>query len=162
MFDGNEDFVEITDSNDFNITNQITVAAWVKVDVFDKQWQAVVTKGDRSWRLQRNSGESSLEFACSGLIVPGNRWGAVHGTVGVIGGQWHHAVGVYDGEQISLYIDGKLDASAKAIGKIRINDKAVLIGENSEKRGRFWIGAIDDVRIYSYGMSAEEVADLAK
>lgn len=77
-------------------------------------------------------------------------------------GQWHHAAGVYDGEEISLYIDGELDVSAKAGGKIRVNDKAVLIGENSEKRGRYWIGAIDDVRVYSYGLTAEEVAVLSK
>jgi len=155
VFDGNEDFVDIADSNDLNIVNQITVAAWIKVDAFDKAWQAVVGKGDRSWRLQRNAGNTGLEFACSGLLVPGNRWGSIYGTVDVNDGQWHHATGVYDGEQLSLYIDGKLDVSAKAVGKIRVNDKAVLIGENSEKRGRYWTGAIDDVRIYSYGLSAE-------
>jgi len=162
VFDGNEDFVDITDSNDLNIVNQVTVATWIKVDAFDKQWQAIVTKGDRSWRLQRNSGKTGLEFACSGLLVPGNRWGAIYGSVDVNDGQWHHAAGVYDGEQLSLYIDGKLDVSAKAVGKIRVNDKAVLIGENSEKRGRYWIGAIDDVRIYSYGLTAEEVAVLSE
>ena len=162
VFDGNEDFVEIADSNDFNIINQITVAAWIKVDAFNRTYQVIVSKGDRSWRLQRDAGTSSLEFGCSGLIVPGTRWGAVHGSVDVNDGRWHHAVGVYDGEEVSLYIDGKLDVSAKATGKIRINDKAVLIGENSEERGRFWIGAIDDVRIYSYGMSAAEVAGLSK
>jgi len=162
VFDGNEDFVEITDSNDWNIINQITVAACIKVDVFDKAYQVIVSKGDRSWRLQRNAGKPSLEFACSGLLVPGNRWGGVYGSVDVNDGQWHQAVGVYDGERISLYIDGKLDVSAKATGRIRINDKAVLIGENSEKRGRFWIGAIDDVRIYSYGLTPEQIAALAK
>ncbi|MHC4741841.1 MAG: LamG-like jellyroll fold domain-containing protein [Planctomycetota bacterium] len=162
VFDGNEDFVEITDSNDFNIINQISVAAWIKVDAFDNAYQVIVSKGDRSWRLQRDARKNSLEFGCSGLIVPGTNWGAVHGSVDVNDGQWHHAVGVYDGEEVSLYIDGKLDVSAKAEGKIRVNDKAVLIGENSEKRGRFWTGAIDDVRIYSYGMTAEEVAILSE
>ena len=162
VFDGNEDFVEIADSNDLSIVNQITVAAWIKVDMFEQAWAPVVTKGDRSWRLQRNGGENSLEFACSGVIIPGNRWGAVHGTAGVKGGQWHHAAGVYDGEQISLYIDGKLDASVKATGKIRLDDSAVLIGGNSDKPKRSWKGDIDDVRIYSYGMTAEEVAVLSK
>jgi len=162
VFDGNEDFVEIADSNDLNIVNQITVAAWVKVDAFDNKWQAIVAKGDRSWRLQRNAGNMGLEFACSGLLVPGNRWGSIYGSVDVNDGQWHHAVGVYDGEEISLYVDGKLDVSAKAPGKIRVNDKAVMIGGNWDRRDRCWNGAIDDVRIYNYGMTAEEVADLSK
>ena len=162
VFDGNEDHVEITDSNELVITDQITVAAWIKVDAFDKQWQAIVTKGDSSWRLQRNAGKSGLEFACSGLLIPGNRWGSIYGAVDVNDGRWHHATGVYDGETLSLYIDGALDVSAEATGKIGQTDKMVLIGENCEKRGRCWNGLIDDVRIYSYGMTAEEVAALAE
>jgi hypothetical protein len=82
--------------------------------------------------------------------------------VDVNDGRWHHATGVYDGETLSLYIDGALDVSAEATGKIGQTDKMVLIGENCEKRGRCWNGLIDDVRIYSYGMTAEEVAALAE
>ena len=32
------------------------------------------------------------------------------GTTPVNDGEWHHAVGVYDGTRISLYIDGELEA----------------------------------------------------
>jgi hypothetical protein len=162
VFDGNEDFVEIADSNDLNITNQITVAAWIKVDAFDKKWQAVVTKGDRSWRLQRNRGKNGLQFTCSGLIIAGTRGGAVYSSVNVNDGQWHHAAGVYDGRHISLYIDGKRGGRATASGRIRSTNSALMIGENSDKPGRCFTGAIDDVRIYSYGMTADEVAELAK
>ena len=31
----------------------MTVAAWIKVREFNKTWQAIVTKGDTAWRLQR-------------------------------------------------------------------------------------------------------------
>ncbi|MBN2137916.1 MAG: LamG domain-containing protein [Sedimentisphaerales bacterium] len=160
-FDGDGDCVEVLDSNDFHIVNRITVAAWFKVDAFDKDWQAIVTKGDRSWRLQRNWDKESLEFACSGLLVPGNRQGSVFGVADVNDGRWHHAAGVYDGKKLSLYIDGKLDVSSDARGKILSTDSALLIGENSDKPGRWFTGAIDDVRIYSYALSAEEVAVLS-
>ena len=102
----------------------------------------------------------SLEFACSGTIVPGSRWGSIYGTVNVNDGQWHHAAGVYDGQKLSLYIDGRLDISSKAEGNIRITDKAVYIGNNSERQKRSWNGLIDDVRIYSFGFTAEEIAAL--
>lgn len=161
QFDSN-DYVEIIDSNCLAVTNQITVSAWIKVGAFDKNWQAIVTKGDRSWRLQRRRGTNSLEFACSGLIVPDSMWGSLYGTVDVNDGQWHHAAGVYDGQKIYLYVDGKLDVSKEASGKIRIDDKPVFIGENSQVPGRSWNGLIDDVRIYSYGMSDEEIAALSK
>jgi outer membrane lipoprotein-sorting protein len=158
-FDG-DDYVEITDSNDLNIVNRITVSAWIKVNEFDKKWQSIVTKGDRSWRLQRNSDKNSLQFACSGTVVPGTAWGRINGTVNVNDGQWHHAAGVYDGQKISLYIDGNLDISKEASGTIKINDKAVHIGKNPERPERSWNGLIDDVCIYSYDLTPEEIAAL--
>jgi hypothetical protein len=66
-------------------------------------------------------------------------------------------VGVYDGTHLILYVDGEPDATAIATGRIRRNDWRVFIGENSEQTNREWDGLIDDVRIYSYALSPEEV-----
>ena len=161
-FDGDGDYVDIGKDQSFDITNQITVSAWIKVGAFDRDWQTIVAKGDRAWRLQRNWGESTLEFACSGLVVPGTDWGQIYGNTDVNDGHWHHAAGVYDEEKIYLYIDGNLDASAEAPGTIRVNDEPVYIGEDSQMPNRFWNGLIDDVRIYSYALSAEEISEIAQ
>ena len=161
-FDGDGDYVDISKDPNFDITQQITVSAWIKVSAFDGDWQAIVAKGDRAWRLQRNAGESTLEFACSGLVVPGTDWGNVFGTVDVNDGHWHYVAGVYDQEKLYLYIDGNLDVSAEAPGTIRVNDEPVYIGENSQTPNRFWNGLIDDVRIYSYALSAEEISEIAQ
>ena len=161
-FDGDGDYVDIGKAPDFDITRQITISAWIKVNAFDREWQTIVAKGDRAWRLQRNWGESTLEFACSGLVVPGTDWGQIFGTTNVNDGHWHHVAGVYDEEKIYLYIDGNLDASAEAPGNIRVNDEPVYIGENSQMPNRFWNGLIDDVRIYSYALSAEEISAIAQ
>jgi hypothetical protein len=159
-FDGDGDYVEVTDGSDFDITQQITVAAWIKVDAFDKSWQAIVAKGDDSWRLQRDQETDGLEFACGGVTVPHSKWGDIHGTVNINDGQWHHAVGVYDGDKLYLYVDGALDASVAASGKINLNDYPVLIGENAQMPGRFWNGLIDDVRVYNYALSRDEIKSL--
>jgi hypothetical protein len=42
-------------------------------------------------------------------------------------------------------------------GGITTNDEPVYIGENSEWKARKWNGLIDDVRIYSYALSKEEI-----
>jgi len=157
-FDGDGDYVNVGPDPKFNITNQITVSAWIKVDVFDRDWQTIVAKGDSSWRLQRNAGTNTLEFAGTGLLVPNNRWGGIYGKADVNDGQWHQAVGTYNGSQLCLYVDGKLDVAAEVKGSIKMNEYPVYIGENLEKPQRFWKGLIDDVRIYNYGLSADEVA----
>jgi hypothetical protein len=159
-FDGDGDYVDVGKDPAFDITQQITVSAWIKVNAFNKKFQAIVTKGDSAWRLQRNYNNNTLEFACSGLVVSGNRWGSIHCTVDVNDGMWHHVAGTYDGSQICLYVDGKLDASSTASGTIKINNQPVYIGGNSERPDRFWNGLIDDVRLYSYALTADEVAEL--
>jgi len=157
-FDGDGDYVDLGKDPAFNITQQITVSAWIKINAFDKKWQTIIAKGNSAWRLHRHQGNNALQFACSGLVVPGNKWGSINGTMDVNDGRWHHAAGTYDGSQICLYVDGKLDVSSTASGTIKINDHPVYIGENSERPDRFWNGLIDDVRLYSYALTADEVA----
>jgi hypothetical protein len=161
QFDGDGDYVEVGANPEFSITNQITVAAWFKIATLDRESQAIVTKGDMAWRLQKNRGTHSLLFACFGLKMA-DEWGATRGRTKVDDDRWHHAVGVYDGTRISLYVDGKLDASAPTSGPIATNDEPVLIGENSEQTGRFWHGLLDEVRIYSYALSEDEITALYK
>jgi hypothetical protein len=161
-FDGDGDYVDVGKDPAFDIKNQITVSAWLKVNAFDKDWQTVVAKGDRSWRLQRNWNKNTLEFACSGLVVPGSDWGPVYGNADVNDGHWHHVAGVYDQEKIYLYIDASLDASTTATGTIRVDEEPVYIGENSQMTNRFWNGLIDDVRIYNYALTAEEISAITR
>jgi hypothetical protein len=161
LFDGEGDFVKVANESRFDFAGQVTVAAWIKVNRFDKDWQVIVAKGDSAWRLQRNQNKDSLEFACSGLKVPGDSpYGGLYGQKSVNDGQWHHVAGVYDGEKMYLYIDGTVDVSQTASGAIDTNNEPVYIGENSERTGRCWNGLIDDVRVYNYGLSADRIKAL--
>ena len=152
-FDGVDDFVSIPNESNFDITHQLTVSAWIKVTAFDKGWQAIVTKGDTAWRLQRLGSSNSIVFHCN------CSWGT-DGSINVNNGQWHHVAGVYDGTRAYLYVDGVLDNSKPASGLIWTNDYPVMIGENAEQPGRFWNGLIDGVRIYICALSPPEVYQL--
>jgi len=155
-FDGQDDHVDLGTTADLNVTAQITVAAWIKVKAFDMDWQTIIAKGDTAWRLSRDQGDN-LHFACTGLWP---EW--VRGKAGVNDGQWHHVAGVYDGSELRLYIDGKLDASVKTQGSINANTHPVWIGDNAEEPGRAWNGLIDDVRLYNYALSQTEIEILAE
>ena len=155
--DGEGDYVDCGNDLRFDITGEITISVWFKVNKFDKPWQTIIAKGDTAWRLQRNRDTDNIEFSCTGLDVPSDQWSSVRGKREVNDGKWHYSVGVYDGEKICLYVDGELDVSAEATGRINTNSREVLIGENAEEPGRFWNGLIDDVRIYSYTLNEAEI-----
>jgi parallel beta-helix repeat protein len=152
-FDGFNDCVFIPNESRFDITDQVTVSAWIKVNAFERDWQSIVTKGDSAWRLHRLRDTNSIAFNCN--LYP-NSWGA-KGSINVNNGQWHHVAGVYDETQAYLYVDGVLDNSEAAVGLIGTNDYPVMIGENAEQPGRFWNGLIDDVRIYTCALGPSEV-----
>ncbi len=156
--DGKGSFVRIADKSAFDITSQITLAAWVNLRSVPSDWTAIVTKGDTAWRLSTAGNESKFHF-------PMNNYetflGGIDGETLVNFNEWHHVTGVYDGSDLRLYVDGKLDASTPATGAIARNEFAVLIGENSERTGRSFDGLLDDVRIYNYALPESEIKALA-
>jgi hypothetical protein len=69
QLDGNGDYVQCGNGSLFNLTKQLTVAAWIKVNKFDKKYQTIISKGDNSWRLARAGDSGSIEFACNGTAA---------------------------------------------------------------------------------------------
>jgi hypothetical protein len=158
---GNGDCLEVANESAFDASAGVTVSAWIRANALDKPWQAIVTKGEGAWRIQRNNETSTLEFACTGLHIPnGNEYGSLLGNKAITLGEWHHIAGVYDGKKMSLYVDGALDTSQEAWGPIGADDNPVLIGENGQVPGRFWNGLIDEVRVYNFGLPEAQVQQL--
>ncbi len=156
--DGDGDYVEISNESAFDITGPITIAAWIKVNRFDKRWQTIIAKGDTAWRLQRTAGADTLAFHCTGITSVKGQWPVgIEGTKNINDNQWHHIVGVYDGSDISLYIDDVLDNSSEASGNILTNNSAVTIGSNNEQIDREWNGLIDEVCIMAGAINANAV-----
>jgi hypothetical protein len=153
-FDGDGDFVDCGKNSIFNIETNISVMSWIKVQELTKSWQAIVTQGDNSWRLHRSGSTDNIAWGTSGLDPTD-----ITGSINVNDGQWHHVAGVYDGSQKILYVDGNLDASANATGSIDSSTYRVHIGENAQSTGRHWAGLIDDVRIYTRALAAEEIKE---
>jgi len=152
--------VRIVEEAPFDVTDALTISVWTRIDTLDKWWQALITKGDNSWRLHRSGDADCLEFACSGLQSSGGGAACAKGSRVISDGRWHHIVATYDGRRIALYVDGALDASCPASGRLQTNDQPVCLGDNAEQPGRYWNGCIDDVRLYSYALSAAEIAEL--
>jgi hypothetical protein len=155
VLDGSGDYVKIDNKSKFDITGEITISAWVNIASVPAEWTAIVTKGDSAWRLSTESANRRFHFAV-------NSDTSLNGQAEVSANQWHHVVGVYDGSQMRMYVDGKLDAARPWNKGIGSNDWPVYIGENAERTGRFWNGLIDDVRIYNYALKEADIIALYK
>lgn len=148
-FDGNDDYLVLANSNGpYDFSNEMYASAWIRVTGFEDQYQAIITKGDSSWRMQRSSNSDGVSY---GWTNSGNN-DNVLGDAPVMNGAWHHVAVVQTQTTKYVYVDGIADAAAPDTEQIDNNEYSVRIGMNEESTSggaRFWHGDIDEVRISS-------------
>ncbi len=87
-------------------------------------------------------------------------------------GKWYHMAGTYDGKNVSLYVNGELNASLEApkqgAGIKDIPATKLVIGtDGMQSRITAWTdvyfdGRVDEVRIYNRALAKEEIRALYK
>ena len=76
--------------------------------------------------------------------------------------RWIHMAGVYDGEWMTLYVDGVVIGRRRQTGMIHVDDNPLTIGaeENGPEShvvdGEFQ-GQIDEVRLYNRALGPSEI-----
>ncbi|MHC4595426.1 MAG: LamG domain-containing protein, partial [Planctomycetota bacterium] len=158
---GLNDFVEITGYKGILGPNAVTVTAWISTT--STTTGAIVGWGPNSsgqrFGFRINAGRLRIEHA----------GGNLQGDTNVNDGGWHHvAVTVQASATIShpdvlLYLDG-IDDSRPTEDPDVFNLTAgedVRIGSRPSNNDRFFMGLIDDFRIYDRALTQEEIAWLA-
>lgn len=165
---GSGDRVVLPDQDRFKFTGPFAIAVWFRTNRFGGKWQALVVKGQDSWRLQQNEADNSLAFDTTWESSQSEDV-CLHKTAGrtnVADGRWHLAVATYETIQGSartrLYLDGRLDAEGQSPVPLRQNNEPVLLGALSTIGGREFQGLIDEVAIFARSLSADEIAAMYK
>ncbi|MBM3211716.1 hypothetical protein FJZ33_05835, partial [Candidatus Poribacteria bacterium] len=152
--------VEVPDSNSLDVSQQITISAWIrpsKIYIGNDQLQMndILVKF-RSYYLTISE-KGKLSLYLYGIKPEGWLYGSADMTRFL--NTWVHVAAVYDGQERRLYINGKLDASAKASGTISVTTYPLTLGFSSHNR--YFDGIIDEVKIWSRALTGNEIADLA-
>ena len=146
--------VTVEPSDSINFKDQMTIATWVYMN-----------KGVSDTAIRRN-GSYLLEVQSQTERVPGGYvfgiWsgggftGGVWGTSVIEPEKWYHIVGLYDGNEMKLYVDGTLESATKQGGDV---DQAgeLLFGTFG---GEKFIGRLDEVIFFNRGITEAEVAEL--
>ena len=157
-FDGSYDFIEVEDSPSLDITDAITISAWIKTKtsngkIVDKI-RYTGTTNKAGYRLQLLSSRV-LSFGIANVD-----WASVEDTKIITDDKWHHAVGVYDGSEVALYVDGSLvDTNTNLPSTIGTNDLKLKIAVASDS-ATYFKGRIDEVIIYNRALSSNEIKDI--
>ena len=149
----------------FDLTDAITVGAWINVRTIPDEWRAIVAKGDSAWRIGNVGATTRFHFGFCGYASRPTTHG-IDGAIEVGFDEWHYACGTYDiTDGAKLYVDGILNVKVADTAGIAVNTYNVWIGGNEEDQGwkpyRLWDGMIDEVRIYDRALTNGEVKFLA-
>lgn len=153
---------QVNVADPFVITgDKLTVMAWVLNTDSQNSFPRIVSVAtspgspDRWFELTKYNTAQTYSFSArtvSGFAEP------VGGTA--VLGQWQHVAGVYDGTNAMLYVDAQLVATTALTGNLRATPPAMVIGQVGGGSTRGWLGAIDDVRVYSIALTEQNIADI--
>ena len=158
-FNGTSDMVEVPGNDDLTQigTDSVTAEAWINVE---KPCHGVIN-GRPFWILHW-SGCADLPVGMIFYTGSGG-WRSVSSTTTVKEG-WHHWVGVYDGKDMKIYLDGQEDASAGSAGKLASTGDGtpdwLTFGKDyhtTVNNDRWNKVIIDEVRVYNRALTNEEV-----
>src|SRR6476469_5012354 len=107
--DGSNDFAEIPDSPELQLTEEFTLEAWVRPSVSQK-WAPVISKETPSFYSYRLlAGSREVAGVPEGLLSDESfSWEDVEGEEVLPVNVWSHLALAYDGAKLRLYVDGNL------------------------------------------------------
>lgn len=159
LLGGIDDYVDVGNPASLQITNTITLSAWIKTTDTSAGEQIMakdgISGGTRSFILQRNGSVARFLVFKSGSVS------AVSSTTTINDGNWHHIMGVNDGTDLKIYLNGTLENTNvggggtfdSATGNIYIGRR----GGSAAQRAYF-TGNIDEVAVWDTDQSANASA----
>jgi hypothetical protein len=149
--------IAIPNNARFGLTTSITLSAWIFVDTLIYGWEAILAKGDNTYRLHCMGDVAVFSATTDSINQTGIIDNDVYGTTRIDDHKWHLVCGVFDGNEIRIYTDGALEGSQPLTSSLHSNDSSVVIGTNNGYAKRDFAGSIDEVRIMHASMSADWV-----
>ena len=152
---GSGDVVVLPNQERFKFAGPFAVAVWFKAERFTAAWQALVAKGNTSWRIQQFDKGKNLSFDTNHGPVPIQDVDEAISPASVADGRWHLVVAVHEpvgkAAHNRFYVDGHLDAEGNVPPAVHQNNEPVWLGGNCDKRSphREFEGLIDEVAIFA-------------
>ena len=159
-FDGSGDIISIPNSTNWEFgTEDFTISFWVNFSNINKvhnglfgrddyQWLALEYNHDSDHRLNLwIDSNGSYYWNLNNLKPTKNDW---------VNNTWYHIAVVRNNNQIQIFIDGQLDGTASYTSTV-YNPSVPLYFGRSQLSNRNHEGMMDDIRIYSYGLTGLEI-----
>ncbi|HXW12227.1 MAG TPA: LamG-like jellyroll fold domain-containing protein [Nitrososphaeraceae archaeon] len=151
--------VSYLDVNDTSSVSKFSVAAWFKTSANYDSDAFIVNKPGSSNNLNYGIWMTSDEKLRGGFETSGGSPMYATSPQSYSDGMWHYVTVTYDGSDIILYVDGVQVATKKTSGSPDMGDEPVRVGADSTTLGDYFIGNVDEIRVWSVALTPTQVSD---
>jgi hypothetical protein len=154
-FDGAGDTVSVSDYAALDLTNKMTLSAWVRPNALN-DWTTVIMKersGGLAYALY-GSDNTNRPPAVYASIGGADRSAVGSGTLPL--NTWTYLAGTYDGANFRLYVNGVLVKTQARTGNMATSNSPLRFGGNNVW-GEYFNGLIDDARVYNVVLTQPEI-----
>ena len=154
-FDGNGS-IDAGNGARLNITGNITIEAWVKPAKLATQYIVKKASNDVTNGYELSLASSGKAFFRFNQRASGNTY-RVDSAINYPSNNttWVHLVGIYNGTQLQIYLNGHLSNNKSGSSNISSNTNNLKIG--GPDGSAFYKGSIDEVRIWDRALTPQEV-----
>ncbi len=154
-FDGGDDYVLVAHDGSLMFkSGNFSVGVWGNPANMSG-YTGLISADDNSdstWRIIRNDGDNHFRAKYSGTTLSYSD---------VLAGDWHYYVFTKNGTILTLYFDGEVVTSGACSATHNVDGTELVLGSyriSNAKAGVYiFNGLIDDVRIYNYARTAEQI-----
>lgn len=152
VFDGVDDYINILNNSSFNVTDNISVEMWVRIETTQSNNLGFLIKYANGYLFYIVGVNNT--FAFDSRNGDGTYYRTT-GTTNIKDGVWKYLVGQKSGLSYKVYVNGVLEGSttANSVGSIAGNVNLKLGTDD----GTYLNGRIATFKIYNRALSADEV-----
>jgi LruC domain-containing protein len=151
-FNGVNSNITIPNASNLNLTNTITLMAWVKT--LENKTAKIVQKGD--WDGYGLGIDKWNGWFGHIMFQDGNKVSLKWQEGTPLLDEWYNLVLTYDGQTLKFYVNGLLKNSEQVEGLMKVNSRSFSIGSDNGRQ-KFFNGSIDEVYLYGTALSADEI-----
>ena len=163
-FNGSGDDVTIKDKTALNPTKEITIEAWIKPESFARNIYENTVFGKHGW----GSGNAGYVLRCGAsgqasfnVASSTGSWMEAQSSTNVLStNTWYHIAGTFDGDTVSVYVNGNLVGTRIYRGVMTPSTGLdAKIGELAYGSGRNFDGDIDEVRVWNKAVKQDTLRE---